>query len=258
MNSTETPRAVAASPAANPAMWPARVAADLAVVFATGALLLAWDLSPLDMVLTHAFGTPQGFPWRAHWLTSEVMHGWARALGWVVFAALLVNVWRPWSFARGLSRAERLRWVLTTAACAALIPLLKKASATSCPWSLAEFGGGLAHYVPHWVLGVRDGGPGGCFPSGHAATAFAFIGGWFALRGKEPRAARWWLAATMLAGALLGWVQVMRGAHYLSHSMWTAWTCWTAGGLIDALAAWRQRVVVAASDGTSAVVTLPG
>jgi len=22
-------------------------------------------------------------------------------------------------------------------------------------------------------------------------------------------------------------VQVMRGAHYLSHSLWTAWVCWT-------------------------------
>ena len=49
----------------------------------------------------------------------------------------------------------------TTVACAALIPLIKRLSATSCPWSLAEFGGSVVQFVPHWVRGVTDGGPDG-------------------------------------------------------------------------------------------------
>ena len=39
---------------------------------------------------------------------------------------------------------------------------------------LAEFGG-VAQHVSHWSLGVLDGGPGHCFPSGHASSAFAFF-----------------------------------------------------------------------------------
>ena len=240
--------------------WRTVALTDLAVVTVTGVLLLAWDFSGQDIVLTRAFGTTQGFAWRNHWLTSEVMHGWVRSIGWIVFAALLVSIWRPWGFMRALTRGERARWVVVTGLCAALIPLLKKASATSCPWSLAEFGGGAAQYVPHWMLGVRDGGSGGCFPSGHAATAFAFLGGWFVLRAKAPRAARWWLGLTLLAGAVLGWVQVMRGAHYLSHSLWTAWVCWTAAALIETLALWRQRPALepVASGRTSGAVPPPG
>jgi len=188
-------------------------------------LLLAWDLSGLDMPLARLYGSLEGFAWRDHWLTGGVLHAGARRLAWVVFGVLLLGLWSPLPFVRDLSQRERIWWLATMLLCVALIPLLKRTSWTSCPWSLAEFGG-AAQYVPHWVLGRRDGGPGGCFPSGHASTAFAFMAGWFALRERQPRAARLWLIVTVAAGLALGWVQMMRGAHYLSHSLWTALVCW--------------------------------
>jgi membrane-associated PAP2 superfamily phosphatase len=202
---------------------------DLGGVLLWASVLLAWDFSGGDIALARWFGTAQGFAWRDHWFTAGLMHGGMRALGWVLLALLVLNVWRPLAFGRALSRPERLRWLGLTLLCALLIPLVKHGSATSCPWSLAEFGGGAARYVPHWVPGLSDGGPGGCFPSGHASTAFSFIVGWFALRERAPTAARRWLLASLLMGAALGWTQVMRGAHYLSHPLWTAWICWTVG-----------------------------
>lgn len=205
---------------------------DATVLLCLAAAVLAWDLSGLDLVLSRWFGTPQGFAWRDHWFTSEWMHAHARQLGWALLATLAVNVWKPLPFARALTRSERAQWLASTVACACIVPLIKHVSTTSCPWSLAEFGGTVARYVPHWVLHASDAGPGGCFPSGHASTAFSFCGGWFALRARAPRAARWWLLATVLSGALLGWVQVMRGAHYLSHPLWTAWICWTASTVL--------------------------
>ena len=30
-----------------------------------------------------------------------------------------------------------------------------------------------------------------------------------------------------MAGLLFGGAQTLRGAHYPSHSLWTAWLCWT-------------------------------
>ncbi len=46
------------------------------------------------------------------------------------------------------------------------------------------------------------------------------------LRGRHPRAARAWLAAALLAGLAFGGTQYLRGAHYPSHTLWTAWLCW--------------------------------
>ena len=51
-----------------------------------------------------------------------------------------------------------------------------------------------------------------------------------------------WLAAVFALGLLFGSVQLARGAHYPSHTLWTAWICWAVGA-----AAWhaarRSRVI---------------
>jgi membrane-associated PAP2 superfamily phosphatase len=202
-------------------------------VVALGLLaLLAWDASGLDLAVIHAVGSPSGFALRDAWWTSNLLHDGGRLLGWAVLAALVVNIWRPWW--NGPTPRERVAWVLVTLACLLLVPTLKRFSATSCPWDLQAFGG-VANYVSHWQFGVADGGPGHCFPSGHAVAAFAFISGWFALRPHAPRAARMWLLGVLAFGALFGGAQLLRGAHYPSHTLWSAWICWTACALLNAL-----------------------
>jgi len=204
---------------------------DAAVAAAGLAALVAWDVTGMDIKVVRWFGGPGGFPWRDHWLTAGVLHGGIRYVAWALLAAFVVGLWRPWGPLRLLSRAQRLWMLGTTVASAALIPLIKRFSATSCPWSLAEFGGNVVQYVPHWVRGIADGGPGGCFPSGHVSTAFAFLAAWFVLRDTAPSAARRWLAFTLATGVALGAVQVARGAHYPSHPLWTAWICWVVSAL---------------------------
>ncbi len=210
---------------------------DLHLTLAGLVLLLVWDLTGLDLTVMRALGDGNGFPWRQHWLTADLLHGGGRVLGWLLMGLLVVNVVRPlWA---GPSRAERWRWLAVTAGCLLLVPALKQISHTSCPWDLAEFGG-WASYVSHWRLGVGDGGPGRCFPSGHATAGFAFISGWFALREYQPRAARAWLVGVLLLGLALAAGQTLRGAHYPSHSLWTAWLCWA---LCAALLPRRRRAL---------------
>lgn len=197
---------------------------DLHLTLAGLVLVLLWDLSGLDRTSLHLVGGAHGFPWRDHVLTSRVLHDGGRWGAWGVVLVLAVNVWRPlWT---GPDRRDRLRWLGATLLCVALVPALKQFSTTSCPWDLAEFGG-VATFVPHWRFGIGDGGPGRCFPSGHATAAFAFVGGWFVLRGSRPRLARAWLLGVVLAGVLFGGAQFLRGAHPPSHTLWTAWLCWS-------------------------------
>ena len=185
-----------------------------------------------DLPLIEAVGSSGGFALREAWWTSRVLHDGGRLLGWLALAALVVNIWRPWW--AGPSRRERVAWVLITLVCVLLVQVLKRISVTSCPWDLLVFGG-VASYVSHWRFGVTDGGPGHCFPAGHAVVAFAFISGWFALRMHAPQAARWWLAGVLVLGVLFGGAQMVRGAHYVSHTLWSAWICWTACALLNAL-----------------------
>jgi membrane-associated PAP2 superfamily phosphatase len=43
------------------------------------------------------------------------------------------------------------------------------------------------------------------------------------------------LLAALGTGGLLGISQQLRGAHFMSHTLWTAWICWTTAWVLDGL-----------------------
>ena len=185
-------------------------------------LVIGWDAGGLDLAIARWFGNAHGFPWRDHWLFSTVLHTGGRAAGYVLAGWLVVRLLR-----RDEPHRARIAWLLATAVGGMLlISVLKHQSLSSCPWDLREFGGAATH-VSHWLWGVADGGPGRCFPAGHASAALGWLAGWFAWRDVDPRRARAWLTGALIAGFVLGLAQQVRGAHFASHTLWTAWVCWT-------------------------------
>ena len=210
---------------------------DAALTIAALILLLAWDASGADLRGVRWFGSAAGFEWRDRWLTATLLHGGGRWLSLALLIGVALNVVRPFRPARHVPRSVRLWWLVVTVACLLLIPFIKSRSHISCPWDLAAFGGPaqwLSHLDARAWTAPGDGGPGRCFPSGHASGAFSFLAGWFALRGTAPRAARAWLVAVFALGLLFGLAQLARGAHYPSHTLWTAWICWAVSA-----AAWH-------------------
>ena len=218
---------------------------DLAITLATLAALLAWDASGADLAVTRLFASARGFALRDSVWTATLLHDGGRLLAWMLLVAMVVAALRaPRGRPPALpGRAERWRWLGVTLLCLLVVPLLKRLSSTSCPWDLAEFGG-TARYVSHWAYGQFDGGPGHCFPSGHAVAAFAFFGLYFQWRGHDARRARRWLALVLGAGLLFGVAQLARGAHHISHTLWSAWVCWALSAA--AAAAFRHRAAASA------------
>ena len=205
---------------------------DAALTFCTLIALLAWDALGADLPVMQTIGSPGGFALRDQWLVSVVLHEGGRWLS--IAALLLVAVNAAWPLPIGAVRMSRrlaLWCLLATGASLLLIPALKRLSLTSCPWDLAQFGG-HARYVSHWALGIADGGSGRCFPAGHASGAFSFLAVGFALRTVAPHAARRWMLGVLGIGVAFGIAQSLRGAHYPSHTLWTAWICWTTGALL--------------------------
>ncbi len=208
-------------------------------------VLIAWDLSGLDLTLARWVGGPQGFPHRNDWLLTEVLHDGVKHAAWGFTLLLCLTPAWPVGALTRLPFSRRLQLPVVALLSSALIAALKANSGTSCPWDLNEFGG-VAHHLSHWSGWLApDGGAGRCFPAGHASTGFAFVGGYFALRERLPGLARAWLIVFLVAGFGLGAVQQWRGAHFMSHTLWTAWLCWTAAWLTDPLFQPRQTRAVA-------------
>lgn len=202
------------------------------VTVALLAAVLLWDASGLDLPVMQLWGTAQGFPLKGHPWLSTVLHTRGQQASSLVYLLMWILVWFPRGPWRALSRRERLASALAVTASVVTVSVLKHFSLTSCPWDLQLFGG-PANYVSHWAWGVADLGGGQCFPGGHASSAFAFLATSlpFVLSGQSRLQRHGWrlLAVVVLIGLVFGLTQTVRGAHYPSHTFWTAWICWTIG-----------------------------
>lgn len=210
-------------------------------------LLFAWIArsGTLDFWLAQQFFDPaiHRFPWR----DSSWLEWWGHSLLksltvliWVLCIALaLMSSWvkklYPWRRALSL-------FVLMAGCAAFIVQTLKGASVHSCPWDLHVFGG-QAQWFPLFGAASAGSGPGLCWPGGHASGGFALSAAYFVLRESRPRQARWMLATGLLFGMVMSLVQMARGAHFLSHNLWSLWLVWATCFAIDAVAhyCWRSR-----------------
>ncbi|MET0262925.1 MAG: phosphatase PAP2 family protein [Rariglobus sp.] len=133
-----------------------------------------------------------------------------------------------WRLGAGFSTRRRDWWVVvaTLAAAPALIAAGKATTNVHCPKEIRRYGGEVAYArvlerYPENDQPVRRGRG---FPAGHASGGFALM----SLAGLAATSRGRWIGAGigLGAGALMGVYQMVKGAHYLSHTVVTAWVCW--------------------------------
>lgn len=147
--------------------------------------------------------------------------------------------WRErWRFAR------RDLWVavLTLVSVPVLAGLGKDATNTFCPSEIRRYGGDVPYVkvFEGYPENDRPARRGRGFPAGHASGGFALLGLMWLRRSRAWR--RGGLALGLGAGWAMGGYQMLKGAHYLSHTVVTMLLAWIV------MLAWR-RVVRPAPDG---------
>ncbi|PWF46670.1 PAP2 family protein [Massilia glaciei] len=201
----------------------------------------------IDLMLADAMFDPAGraFPWRHTWLAERFGHDLLKLLftGLGVLAIVLAVAlealaarkrWRPW---------WRLR-MRVVALSAVLVPLaigaLKRASASHCPWDPRRYGG--AESYVRLLDALPPGAQAGhCMPAGHASTALWMVSLCVVLLPHRPRAALSMAGAMLMPGIALGWLQQMRGAHFLTHTLWSVWIACAIASLLYALVVRREE-----------------
>ncbi|QLI81019.1 phosphatase PAP2 family protein [Chitinibacter fontanus] len=199
----------------------------LTLLFA--AILLGWyPQTQWDVAIASFYYDPalHAFPLKNNFFLSGVMHSGLRSALWFIPLALIgVLLWSRVTPELQIHR-RRISWLLLGMACATLVvSVLKKMSIHACPWDLQMFGG-YAPLLPLFADLPAGISPGRCFPGGHASGGFALFAFYFALRDDAPKLAYLSLVIAVLLGMAMGWTQMMRGAHFLSHNLWTMWWTW--------------------------------
>lgn len=158
------------------------------------------------------------------WLTSFLGHRVGKWLS--MFAGLMVVL----AAIRAWSTRHPWRWplfalALSIALSTGLVSLLKHLTHMDCPWDLTRYGGTHPYFG---LFQARHGiAASGCFPAGHASAGYAWIALYFFALAVRPPWRRAALAIGLCAGLAFGLSQQLRGAHFLSHDLWSLLICWT-------------------------------
>jgi membrane-associated PAP2 superfamily phosphatase len=193
------------------------------------AVAALFSLTDLDRTIewAWAFDAARGiFPGRGAWWSTNFLHtggeyfvfALAAAVAGAFAASFVVPSARPW---RRPAVFALVAMVLATL----LVSILKALTNVDCPSDLIGFGGTLP-YVPLFADRPDDLPYAKCFPGSHASSGFALIAFYFVLRERWPRAANVALAGGLAVGAVFGFAQEARGAHFLSHDLSSAFIVW--------------------------------
>lgn len=211
-------------------------------------LLAAWMAAQsLDQPWASWLFHQQGNAWsmKGSLLLETVLHRGGRLLSQAAWAGLLATTlwhWRTRSAERWTRPAARLLLaVLVSTACVAV---LKATTHMDCPWDLAGFGG-QRPLIPLFAHRPAELGMPGCFPAAHAASGYAWVALYFFFLQAAPRWRHLGLAVGLLAGAVFGLAQQVRGAHFLSHDVASLAVCWAVACSVDRIGAWRSARNVA-------------
>jgi len=165
------------------------------------------------------------FPFRNAWVTKTLVHQYGRnlmfILALVLITATLLSMLHPGY------RVFRTRCLLvlgTIIVSTVTISMLKRLTGVNCAWDLEQYGG---NQPPNNITFFLDGSFGNCWPAGHASGPFSLIAFYFGFRDSFPLFAKSSLIVACLLGGIYGLAQTARGAHYISHTLWTLLFIWS-------------------------------
>ncbi|BCR06352.1 PAP2 family phosphoesterase [Desulfuromonas versatilis] len=193
-----------------------------------GALAAVFELSDWDLILSDRFFDAARGGWylKHSWWADGLIH---RGGKYLVLATALgaLGLWLgSYRWAELLRfRHGALFMVLCIALGTGLVAAGKATINRHCPWDYQRYGGKVP-YVRLFESPVPGHKTGHGFPAGHASGGFALTGSYFLFRRRRPRLALLGLGAGLALGGVFGFGQLVRGAHFASHNLYSVILCW--------------------------------
>lgn len=197
------------------------------LVFVLLASALATTWADVAIARTFFFDASQ-MQWigASNWWVNQFLHTGGR---WAIrgVVAIALALWVATCLDCDLRELRRPAacFVVSVVLAVGVVGLLKTITNVDCPWDLTEFGGAypFVHLFSDRPDALRYGR---CFPAAHASSGYALVALYFVFRERSRLLARLGLGLGVLTGLVFGIAQQSRGAHFLSHDVWSAFVVW--------------------------------
>ena len=195
----------------------------------------AFSILKIDFTITDVIYRLQGkaWAWKDTLITQDVLHKGGKWLSLTMGLITLLLLMLSTVVARfKVYRTPLLYLFSATLLSALLVATIKHLVSMECPWDLVRYGGardfiGLLNIRPSSMPASA------CFPAGHASAGYTWIALYFFFTAIRPHW-RWaGLALGLGLGLTFGITQQFRGAHFLSHDLWTVMICWTVSFVLS-------------------------
>lgn len=181
-----------------------------------------WDLALADVLYRL-----EGDHWalKKHFLTATVVHEYGRHLIQLLVFVTVGLIIRDWRLGRKRQLAAGCYLFACFAITTLTVSLLRHLTHVSCPWDLLRYGGDVP-YVSIFARLPPGTEAGACFPAGHASGGYVWVALYYYFRVVSPRYRWYGLAFGLILGLSFDIAQQLRGAHFVSHGLWTLGIAW--------------------------------
>ena len=192
-------------------------------------VMLFFSILNIDFTITDFIYHLQGnsWAWKDTLITQEILHKGGKWLSLMMGVAILflLVLSTVTTHLKGY-RTPLLYLFSATLLSTLLVATIKQLVSMECPWDLISYGG------EQDFIGLLDIRPpampaSACFPAGHASAGYTWIALYFFFAATRPQWRFKGLALGLGLGLTFGLTQQLRGAHFLSHDLWSAMICWT-------------------------------
>ena len=195
----------------------------------------AFSFLNIDFTLTDYVYRLQGntWAWKDALITQDVVHKGGKWLSLTMGLVTLLLLILSTSINRLKDYRTPLLYLFSAALLSTLlVAMIKHLVSMECPWDLVRYGG-ERDFIGLLTMRPASMPASACFPAGHASAGYTWMALYFFFASVRPHW-RWaGLALGLGLGLTFGITQQVRGAHFLSHDLWTIMICWSVSFVLS-------------------------
>jgi membrane-associated PAP2 superfamily phosphatase len=114
--------------------------------------------------------------------------------------------------------------ILAIGSSVAIVSIAKRFMDVDCPWDLIRYGGDKP-FFPLFAYNNQYLPSAHCFPASHASIGFSWMALFFYFKVTGSQLKFKALGFVLCMGTVFGFAQQLRGAHFISHDLWSFLIC---------------------------------